>query len=90
MAFTLRQHPRVHNKPLHCLSGHHYPWDTQIVAGQPILVCRSCGATVLKGVKEHTYSKGDEHKIFNPHITAMEQRRSLLRKRILEGLKVGY
>lgn len=87
MAFCLRHHPRIHNKPARCQAGLH-TWETVMLGGRPFMVCQKCGANVFKEVHDHTYTPGTEKKLFRPHNEALEQRRSLLRKRVIEGLRL--
>ena len=87
MAFRVRDHPRVNNKPLKCKSGIH-TWETSIVGGRPLLSCKKCGAIIFKEVHDKTYEVGKEPQRFDLHNSLIEQRRSLLRKTIVDALRI--
>jgi hypothetical protein len=90
MAFRVVPHPRASNKPLECQMGLHGKtrgWDTAIIGGVPVLVCKDCGSCVFKDVLNHTMKKREEKKLLRPYLDYQEQRRALLRESVLAVLE---
>lgn len=59
--YRIINHPRMHNKPVHCKRGVHGPFTTMNISGVPHLVCTKCGAGIGKGIYEGTWTKQDIH-----------------------------